>query len=203
VNEEDAKDWVRNRFGAAALTKLSLLAGMVVEESARQNLIAASTIETLWARHIVDSAQLLTWDQSGPWLDIGTGAGFPGLVIAAIRGGVTMVEPRRRRVEFLERCIGALGLSDRNDIRLGKVETLPSAPSFSVISARAVAALPALVVSASHCATPDTIWLLPKGRNAADEVAEAQRTWHGMFHVEHSVTDPASLIVIARGVRRR
>jgi 16S rRNA (guanine527-N7)-methyltransferase len=202
VTENDAKAWVRARFGDEALAKLQRLADLVIDESGRQNLISASTLPHLWSRHIVDSAQLLAWDQPGRWLDIGTGAGFPGLVVAVLRGEVVMAEPRRRRAEFLQSCLDTLGLGGNSQVQAVKAESLPG-QSFAVISARAVAALPALIASASHCATPETIWLLPKGRNAADEVAEARRTWHGMFHVEHSITDPESLVVIAKGVRRR
>jgi 16S rRNA (guanine527-N7)-methyltransferase len=202
VTEDDAKAWVQGSFGNEALAQLQRFADLVIDESSRQNLISASTLPHLWSRHIVDSAQLLASARPGRWLDIGTGAGFPGLVIAIIRGEVVMVEPRRRRAEFLQSCLDTLGLCGNNQVQAVKAESLPGQP-FAVISARAVAALPALIASACHCATPGTIWLLPKGRNAADEVAEARRTWHGMFHVEHSITDPESLVVIAKGVRRR
>jgi 16S rRNA (guanine527-N7)-methyltransferase len=202
VTEDEAKDWIWGRFGSDVFAQLEILAKLVIEESGRQNLISASTLPQLWSRHIVDSAQLIRWDQAGRWLDIGTGAGFPGLVIAILRARVIMAEPRRRRAEFLQSCLDALQLGDGNVVHALKAEALPREP-FAVISARAVASLPDLIASASHCATPETIWLLPKGRNAADEVAEARRTWHGMFHVEHSITDPESLVVIAKGVRRR
>jgi 16S rRNA (guanine527-N7)-methyltransferase len=202
MTEDEAKAWIVARHGPEARAQLEVLVDRVVAESARQNLIAASTLPHIWARHIVDSAQLLRWDRSGPWLDIGTGAGFPGMVVAAIRGGVTMVEPRRGRVEFLQSCLDALGVAKDNRVLRGKVETLPAAP-FSIISARAVASLPTLFAAASHCATNETLWLLPKGQSAADEVAQSRQTWHGMFHVEHSATNAEALIVVAKGIRRR
>jgi 16S rRNA (guanine527-N7)-methyltransferase len=72
-----------------------------------------------------------------------------------------------------------------------------------VISARAVAQLSSLFASAVQCSRRKTLWILPKGRTAREEVAVAEQTWHGVFHVEHSITDPESLIVLAKGVSRR
>ena len=174
MTEEDARGWIVTRFGAAAQARLARFATMVAEESGRQNLIAASTLPHIWARHIVDSAQLaeLARNADGPWLDIGTGAGFPGMVAALLGRAVTMVEPRRRRVEFLESCCRSLDLDDSR-VAFGKVESLPKRP-FAVISARAVAALPTLLEIARHCADSGTLWLLPKGRSAPEEVAAAR-----------------------------
>ena len=84
MTEDDARSWVRARFGVSRETQLEHLLSLVRAENLQQNLIAPSTIDHLWTRHIVDSAQLLLLgsDVQGKWLDIGTGAGFPGLVIS-------------------------------------------------------------------------------------------------------------------------
>jgi 16S rRNA (guanine527-N7)-methyltransferase len=204
VTEEEAQGWVRSRFGDIGVTRMATLAGLVAQEAQRQNLIAPSTIATIWARHIVDSAQLIAFADpvQGDWLDIGTGAGFPGLVIAALTDRyVYLVEPRRRRADFLGEAAAALGIGERVTVRANKVEAVMA--HGAVISARAVATLDALFLAASHCSTSETLWLLPKGRSAREEVASARRTWHGVFHVEQSVTDPDSLIVLAKGVSRR
>ena len=183
---------------------MATLVELVAIEAERQNLIALSTIPTIWARHIVDSAQLVAFADGipGDWLDIGTGAGFPGLVIAALTDRlVHLVEPRRRRADFLDAAAAALGIGERVTVWASKVETVKT--HGVVISARAVASLGNLFLSASHCSTSETLWLLPKGRSAREEVASARQTWHGVFHVEQSVTDPDSLIVLAKGVSRR
>jgi 16S rRNA (guanine527-N7)-methyltransferase len=73
----------------------------------------------------------------------------------------------------------------------------------SVISARAVASLSAIFDAALPCSRRKTLWILPKGQSAPEEIATARQTWHGVFHVEHSITDPTSLIVLAKGVSRR
>jgi 16S rRNA (guanine527-N7)-methyltransferase len=71
----------------------------------------------------------------------------------------------------------------------------------AIISARAVSELSALLSAALHCADSSTVWLLPKGRNAQSEVEAARATWQGVFHVEPSVTQSDSGIVVAREVR--
>lgn len=184
------------------LEKLNAYLAMLTEESRRQNLIAASTLGALWDRHILDSAQLLRFEPSpqAAWLDIGSGAGLPGIVLACLATGhVTMVEPRRLRAEFLHRVVESLDLRAR--IVCAKVERVEG--SFDVITARAVASLARLLEISHHLSTRKTIWVLPKGRSAADELAEAKRTWQGVFHVEPSVTDDDSWIVVATEVRGR
>ena len=93
--------------------QLERYAGLLREENARQNLVSAATLEHVWDRHILDSAQLVRHEpRSGAsWVDIGSGAGLPGVVIACIvDGSVTLVEPRRLRAEFLHRVVATLDL---------------------------------------------------------------------------------------------
>lgn len=205
MTEDEARAWIVARFGVDRERTLAAFVDRLVAESDHQNLISRSSIPEIWARHIVDSAQLLILSNvpfEGLWLDIGTGAGFPGIVVAILRDApVQMIEPRRRRVEFLDECIDALGLSNANT-SLAKVEAIAPRHA-SVISARAVAALPALLKSAHHLSGKETIWLLPKGQSAQSEVDEARKAWQGSFHVEQSITHPDSKIVVARGVRQR
>lgn len=202
MTEEEARQWIRDRYGVSRETHLEKLVVLLREEAVRQNLVARSTIESVWARHIVDSAQLLDHAPTdGAWLDIGSGAGLPGLVIAILQERqVELVEPRKLRTAFL--CDAADALDLKNVIvQTAKVERTSGVAA--AISARAVAALPALFAMAAHRSTRKTVWVLPKGRNAQSEVAEARRAWHGSFHVEPSITAPDSLIVVAKEVRPR
>ena len=204
MTEEEAQGWIAERHGAAGVAAMTRIAELVRDEATRQNLIAPSTLDEIWARHIVDSAQLIPLAQHYPgnWLDIGTGAGFPGLVVAALTDRpIWLVEPRKRRADFLSACCAALGVASHTTVVTGKVERADV--QAAVISARAVASLWELLGAARHCSTWNTLWLLPKGRGAREEIASAQQSWHGAFHVEHSVTDPESLIVIAKEVTRR
>lgn len=198
--EVEAIAWLQTlpHWSDEAERRLEVLCALLAEENGRQNLVSAQSLQSVWQRHIADSAQLLTFvprETSGPWLDLGTGAGFPGLVIAALLPdtAVHLVESRSRRIEWLERAATELDLANVqvHGSRLEQVE------SFAVrtISARAFAPLPRLLELSAHFSTADTVWLLPKGRSAAQELAELSG-WHHMFHVEQSLTDTEAGVVV-------
>jgi len=207
MTEDEARSWVEETFSVPRETmeRLDRFAKFLLAEARQQNLISASTFESVWSRHIVDSAQLLPLSEdvpAGPWLDLGSGAGFPGLVIAALSDGpVILVESRRKRVEFLAAAAEMLGLMDRVRIEHRQLETVPTLRA-AVISARAFAPLDRLFALAARFSHSGTLWLLPKGRNAQSELAMAQETWQGAFHVKQSVTDTESSIIVARGIQR-
>ena len=175
---------------------------MLREESGRQNLVSASTIEQLWERHILDSAQLVRFEPyaGASWVDVGSGAGLPGIVITClVEGPVRLIEPRRLRAEFLHKLCDSLRLNAT--VFPGKAER--AGGKYGVITARAVTNLAQLLKLSAHLSTTKTVWVLPKGRSAEAELAEAQLSWQGEFHVKQSVTDAASRIVVATGVRAR
>jgi len=182
--------------------KIEAYAALLREESQRQNLISRSTLDDLWERHILDSAQLVRCEPyaGAAWGDIGSGAGLPGLVIAClVEGPVTLIEPRRLRADFLHRVCESLNLNA--SVFLGKAERAQGA--YDVITARAVANLSNLLKISAHLSTRKTVWVLPKGRIAEAELAEAKQAWQGAFHVERSATDPDSRIVVGTGVRAK
>ena len=182
--------------------KLRRYVEALTEEAGRQNLVSRGTVEDMWERHILDSAQLVRfeWTPSARWVDIGSGAGLPGVVISClVEGPVTLIEPRRLRAEFLYRVISELGL--RAQVVQAKAER--ASGSFDVITGRAVAKLTDFLGLSAHLSTRNTVWALPKGRNANSELAEAKRAWQGVFHVERSITDAESWIVVGRQVRAR
>ena len=192
-----ARDVSRETF-----ERLELYVELLRAEAERQNLIAASTLEVLWDRHIVDSAQLVKFEPKAgaSWVDLGSGAGLPGVVIGClVSGSVTLVEPRRLRADFLVRVIDALDLADRLSVQHAKAEL--AVGKFDVISARALARLEKVLEISQHLSTGKTVWALPKGRGALEELAEAKQAWQGVFHVERSVTDDDSFIVVGTGVR--
>jgi 16S rRNA (guanine527-N7)-methyltransferase len=134
------------------------------------------------------------------WVDIGSGAGLPGIVIAClVQGPVTLIEPRRLRAEFLHKACESLRLNA--SVFAGKAERAQG--QYDVITARALANLAELLRISQHLSTIKSLWVLPKGRSAHVELAEARRSWQGAFHVERSVTDGESLIVVGTGVRAR
>jgi 16S rRNA (guanine527-N7)-methyltransferase len=190
----------RRPVSRETLRKLEAYVAMLRAESARQNLVSASTLDRLWERHVLDSAQLVRFEPrpGASWADVGSGAGLPGIVVAClVEGPVTLIEPRRLRAEFLHKAVESLGLDAK--VVAGKAERAHG--HYDVITARAVASLDALLRISQHLSTRKTVWALPKGRGAQMELAEAQRSWQGVFHVEQSVTDRDSHIVVATGVR--
>ncbi|MDP5280503.1 16S rRNA (guanine(527)-N(7))-methyltransferase RsmG [Sphingomonas sp. DG1-23] len=207
MTEDEAHGWIRDRFGVSRETLLGRYAELLRAEAAHQNLIAASTLDTLWSRHFVDSAQLIPLAADAPrgaWIDVGSGAGLPGVVAAILLDRrVVLVEPRARRVAFLQAVAAELNLTSRLTVQPSKIESYRPTNRAAVISARAVAQLTQLLESTIHCTDSSTVWVLPKGMNAQLEVEAAQHAWQGMFHVEPSITQPESGIVVARGVRPR
>ena len=202
MTEEEARYWIEQRYKASAIAALSEFATEVIAESTRQNLIASSTIPTIWSRHLLDAAQLVPLAPAeGLWIDIGSGAGLPGLVAAILRPEPTvLVEPRRRRADFLERCVARLGLTNV-DVRQVKIESVSI--TAAVISARAVAPVEKLLHAAAACGNKDTRWLLPRGRTASGEISGLQARWSGLFHMKQSLTDAQSTILICDGPRSR
>ncbi len=180
--------------------KLGVYVGLLREESKRQNLVSASTLESVWERHILDSAQLLRFEPhaGASWIDIGSGAGLPGIVLAClVDGPVELVEPRRLRAEFLHKVSESLGLKAR--VVCARAERVEG--RFDVITARAVASLTKLLEISAHLSTRKTVWAFPKGRSAEPELAEARRKWQGSFRVVPSVTDAQSFVVVGTEVR--
>jgi 16S rRNA (guanine527-N7)-methyltransferase len=185
------------------LERLEAFVALLREENERQNLVSRASLEWVWTRHILDSAQLLRFAPAGSWIDLGTGAGFPGLIAAALRDEETcLVEARKLRVEFLQRAAEVLRISARTEILCAKVEAVP-ARRFDVISARAFAPMDKLLTLGEKFSDERTIWLLPKGRNAQTELEAASASWQGEFRLEPSCTDPESWIIVAEQVRRK
>lgn len=200
ASEDGARAWLAElpEWDATAAERLETLVALLEQENARQNLVSAASLTEVWRRHIADSAQLLAHvsrETSGPWLDLGAGAGFPGLVIAALRPDISvlLVESRTKRIDWLERAVAALGFANAEVIG-GRLESVSTRPA-RVISARAFAPLPRLLALSARFSTSDTRWLLPKGRSATQELDEI-RGWRHMFHVKQSLTDPEAGIIV-------
>lgn len=198
-SEAEVREWLSARH-ADALARLDLLVGALAEENGRQNLVSRPSLEAVWQRHIADSAQLLHVSRetlpAGAWLDLGSGAGFPGLVVAALEPErpVTLVDSRRLRTEWLARAARLMGLSNV-EVVLSRVEEMPDR-QWQVISARAFAPLDRLLAVAARFSTPDTLWLLPKGAKAQHELNALSANWIRAFHVEQSLTDPEAGIIV-------
>lgn len=209
MTEDEARAWLEASFDVPRETweQLEGYVALLLEESGQQNLIADSTRDQVWARHIVDSAQLLKLapaeSSGGLWVDLGSGAGLPGVVVAILSGyAVLMIEMRKKRAEFLETVSARLGLAKAR-VFCGKVERAEISQPAAVISARAYAPMERLIPSAQHLTGFSTIWLLPKGQNYQNELAQAQSLWHCEASIEPSITAPDSAILRLSHVQRR
>lgn len=206
ATEAEARRFCAERTDAEGSARLERLAKLLAEENERQNLVSSASLAAVWQRHFADSLQLLdhvSRETAAPgeqaWLDLGSGAGFPGLVLAIARPErqMVLVESRKRRVEWLTRAAGELGLTKCRVVgaRLESVDSFPAA----VITARAFAPLGKLLQLSARFSTRTTVWLLPKGRSAAQELLDQPVSVRAMFHVEHSQTDPEGGILVGQG----
>lgn len=209
MDEAQAQAWLDSRgwWTGEAGDRLRAFAALLLDEADRQNLISTASRAEIWSRHIVDSAQLLPLappeSAAGFWVDLGTGAGLPGMVIACLRPGpILMIESRPLRAAFLQRCVDALGLSHAR-VAGDKTERVQIDAPAAIVSARAYAPMERLFAGSQHLTDSSTVWLLPKGRNAQKELEIAQRDWQAAFHVEQSITDPESAIVTLSGLSRK
>ncbi len=202
---DEAEVWERLAVSRETLEKLETFVALLRDENERQNLVSKPSLDNVWSRHLLDSVQLVRFapPQAKTWLDLGTGAGFPGLVIAvAAPLRVTLVEARKLRADFLRRAAEETGVLDKVEIVCAKAGSIPARP-FDVISARAFAPLDRLLAIGGRFSTDKTVWILPKGRNAKTELEAAESSWQGDFRLEPSLTDADAQIVVASRVRPR
>jgi 16S rRNA (guanine527-N7)-methyltransferase len=183
--------------------RLTTFVALVTHWTPRINLVSRASLPDLWTRHILDSAQLCTCAPVGArhWLDIGAGAGFPGLVCAILAQETrpalrfTLVESDRRKCTFLRTVARETGLN--LTIHASRIEALPPQEA-DVVTARAVAPLADLFRLAAPHATPDAVLLFPKGARHDDEIAEARAHWRFTVEARPSLTNPSARILICR-----
>ncbi|MEO8723164.1 MAG: 16S rRNA (guanine(527)-N(7))-methyltransferase RsmG [Sphingobium sp.] len=210
MTEDEARGWMEAKFNVSReiWTRLDGYITLLLAEMENQNLIATSTRDHIWARHIVDSAQLISLApipkaDGGPWIDLGAGAGLPGMVVAILSDWpVMLVESRKGRVAFLQAVVESLALTNVTVVGQRTEAMRPARPA-QIISARAYAPLPRLLDSALHLAGRKTTWILPKGKNWQNELEIARPMWQSVFHVEQSVTDGESAILVMRGIKKK
>lgn len=168
--------------------------------NAHINLVAPSTLDNIWERHILDSAQLF---QLAPpatkWVDLGSGGGFPGLVLAFLlqdRQGATihLIESNRKKASFLQSVAGQFSLPAR--IVAKRVEDCyPLVIRPEIVTARAVASLPMLLGLATPWLTTGTTAFFHKGRDYRSEVAESAHRWSFDLVEHRSMIDPQSVVL--------
>ena len=175
---------------------------LLLRWNARINLIAAATEAALRQRHIADSLQLLPLlpEGEGPLADLGTGGGFPGLVLAlAVTRPIHLVESDRRKAAFLQTVAGELGLAHVT-VHAERIEAV-ALPPIAVVTARALAPLDKMLGWAARLLAPEGVAIFPKGRNALDEI-EAAPGWTMAVERFKSSTDADASILRLSGIHR-
>ena len=176
--------------------------GALVESLAKWqkaiNLVGPATLKDAWIRHIVDSAQLLPLipRKAKRLADLGTGAGFPGLVLAALRPDlqVVLVESDARKAAFLGEAGRRMGLKNQPQIVVGRIEAVPAANA-DVVTARALAPLKQLLIWADRHRSDTAICLFHKGKDWQSELTEARQDWDIDVQSHASVTDRDAVIL--------
>lgn len=205
-------------FAAAAdvsretLARFRAYAGLLAKWQTAINLVGRDTLKDVWGRHFLDSAQL--WPLVPPdarvLVDLGSGAGFPGLVLALLAAGagrgpaVHLVESDARKGAFLIEAVRETGLGGAVRVHTARAEALAGAlPPADVVTARALAPLAELLALAAPLLAPGGAGLFLKGARAADEIAAARARWDFTVDRRPSLTDPAGAVLIVRRLRGR
>ncbi|MGE5266378.1 MAG: 16S rRNA (guanine(527)-N(7))-methyltransferase RsmG [Deltaproteobacteria bacterium] len=204
-------------FGVSRETALKFesYAALLKQWQKAVQLVAPSTLDVLWSRHFADSAQLMALcpQDARTWLDLGSGGGFPGLVIAlmasdpaigAPRMRVTLVESDSRKAAFLREVARQTGCAvDILGTRIESSSTRDKVGTVEVVSARAVAPLTELLGLAYPFWGPTTVGLFLKGREVEKEVDAARQVWDFELELKPSLTDISSRVARIRNLKPR
>jgi 16S rRNA (guanine527-N7)-methyltransferase len=196
------------------LARLDEFVDLLLKWQRRTNLIAPATISEIWTRHVADSLQLVTLapqartPQAQTWIDLGSGGGFPGLVIACVLADtagtqVRLVESNAKKAAFLRETARALGLPALVHAMRIEEFTQSFADSADVVTARALAPLARLLDYAEPLLKSGAQGLFPKGQDVAAELTEASKYWRLETVLVPSKTSTDGRIVVVRRVERR
>jgi len=206
VNEAQALREIEKIVSRETMERFLLLHKALVLWSRRFNLVAPASLAHFWFRHILDSVQLfgLAPRQAKVWLDFGSGAGFPGMVLAIMLrerpgGQMILVESNGKKASFLQHCVRITGAPAT--VLQQRIEDTKIKP-VSVITARAVADLGQLLTWSEPISDSDTVLLFPKGKNVEQELDLARESWEIECHVLGSCTEPGAGIVKVRKFNR-
>ena len=192
---------------SAILSKLKTYVSLLLQGQEVKNLISNSTLNTIWSRHVLDSYQLISLSPSSlHWVDIGAGAGFPGLVIAIClsensNAHITLIEKNKNKCSFLENVSKTLKLNvtilnnrieNQNNITLPKVD---------VVMARAFAPLPLLLTYCFSFLSSGSVGIFPKGKTYENELFLAKKTYDIDYSLKESMTSSESKIIVIKKIK--
>jgi 16S rRNA (guanine527-N7)-methyltransferase len=187
--------------------RLDRFVALLLDWQSRINLIASSTVPVLWTRHIADSLQLLALaPEARRWADLGSGAGFPGLVIACALADsppaqVRLIESNQKKAAFLAEAVRVTGApaivhAERSDDFIKKLDE-----PLDIVTARALAPLPRLLTIAYPLLKRGAKGLFPKGQDVDAELTEAAKYWSIQASLVPSRTDPRSRVIVIRAAK--
>lgn len=207
--DDAARATVEGLVSRETFRRLDLIAELLRKWQKTINLVAPATLPEVWSRHIADSLQLINHVPAdvARWVDLGSGGGFPGLVIAAVlaeRPGadVHLVESDTRKSAFLREASRVAELPVR--VHAQRIEQVAQtlAPGTQVVSARALAPLPKLLELAEPFLSAGALGVFPKGRDAERELTEARKGWTLDCDLRASVSDREARVLLVRSARR-
>ena len=187
--------------------RLDRFVGLLLQWQAQTNLIASSTVAQIWTRHVADSLQLLALaPQAKVWVDLGTGAGFPGLVIACAlaeqpNASVHLVESNQKKAAFLREAVRLTGAPAK--VHAGRIEEFVTSDRIDAITARALAPLKNVLALAEPLLKTGAVGLFLKGQDVEAELTEASKYWTIAATLVPSKTSPAGRVVVIRKAERR
>jgi 16S rRNA (guanine527-N7)-methyltransferase len=189
--------------------RLDRLVELVIERQKVMSLVAASTIPEIWTRHVADSLQLLPLapPTARKWIDLGSGAGFPGLVMAcqlSTEHGsqVHLIDSAQKKAAFLRDVIAELALPAVVHARRIEDFAATTNERFDVVTARALAPLDRLIGYAIPLLKKGAVGVFPKGQDVEAELTQASKSWSMEAELIPSKTDPRGRIVLVRGVSK-
>ncbi len=177
------------------LERLQAYAALLRKWQTTVNLVGPSTIDDIWRRHLFDSWQLAPYVPNGAQslVDLGSGAGFPGLVLAIVGAtGVHLIESNQRKAEFLREA--ARVTATPVTVLPQRIETVPAFPT-DVVTARALAPVDVLLGYAQPFLRPDSVCLFLKGRQAENELTVAAKSWYMRSTLWPSLSNPAGRVM--------
>lgn len=200
MSNAGAQDWLSSRVSRETMERLEAYHGMLLKWQRTINLVAPSTLPAAWDRHFVDSAQLffLASSSAKNWLDLGSGGGFPGLVIAVMAEeqrpdlSVTLVESDTRKCGFMREAARTMGV--RVSILSQRISNIPK-QSADVVTARALSNLTSLISYAQPHVDAGACLLFPKGESYQAELETIPLHWQTQVETFQSVTDPSATIL--------
>lgn len=184
------------------VARLEIYLDLLVRWQHAINLVGRTTLSDPWRRHFLDSAQLLAYlpPVTRSVVDLGSGAGFPGMVLAILGvRGVHLIEADRRKTTFLQEVARATETSVA--IHAARIEDVPAWPA-DVVTARALAPLPRLLGLAEPFIGPETVCLFQKGESSASELTQAAQSWHMSTTTFTSLSDPSGVVLKLEEVGR-